>query len=130
MTPGGVAPILELMIGAFRRSRLLLLTAALALASALPMAVLPWLQGGDDPACELRADEHSSTAHQIDSGRTGPAEPQHCVVCHWSQWVRAIQRDTLSVAPSVDSAPVATAGHLSPATATLSRSFARAPPVT
>ncbi len=118
------------MIGAFRRSRLLLLTAALALGSALPMAVLPLAQGGDDPACDLPADEHSSAAHQIDSGHTGSAESQHCVVCHWSQWVRAIQRDTLSVAPSVDSAPLATAGNLSLATTTLSRFSARAPPVT
>jgi hypothetical protein len=117
------------MIAAFRRSRLLLVTAVVALLSAIPMAALPLLHGGDDPACDPRAAEQGSSAHDVNGGGTAPAKAQHCIVCHWSKWVRAIPDDAPAVTLSVNSGPVAAVRVAQPRTTTASRSFARAPPV-
>ena len=117
------------MISALRRSRLLLVTAVVALLGAIPMAALPLLHGSDDPACNLPP-SHDSSAHHLGNGGARPADEQHCLVCHWSQWVRAIQENAPSVTPSIDGDTVATAYSAQPRTTTGFRSAARAPPLT
>jgi len=117
------------MICALRRSRLLLVTAVVALLGAIPMAALPLLHGSDDPACNLPP-SHDSSAHHLSEGGARPADPQHCVVCHWSQWVRAIPANALFVSPSIDDDAVAIPCDAQPRTTTSFRSAARAPPLT
>jgi hypothetical protein len=117
------------MIGAFRRSRLLLVTAAIALLSVIPMVAFPLIHGGDDYACDQGVPAPDSTRHRLHDGSTAPAQERHCQICHWSQSIRAIHEDAVSVLPSAHSGPVATSCVVQPRTITASRSFARAPPV-
>src|SRR4051812_19175748 len=106
------------MIGALRRSRLFFATAVLALLSAVPMAALPLLHAaGDDPSCEPRAAYHDSSAHRIGGSTGTPIDAtRHCLVCHWSQWARAIQDEVLAVVPSIDSAELIAGVVLAPRT--------------
>jgi hypothetical protein len=118
------------MIRALRRSRLLLVTAVAALLGAIPMAALPLLHGGDHPACDPPA-LHDSSAHQLSGGTGAPhTDEPHCIVCHWSQWVRAIQEDASSIVPSVDVGPIAIVYAARLRTTASFRSVARAPPLT
>jgi hypothetical protein len=118
------------MISALRRSRLLLVTAVAALLGAMPMAALPLLHGGDHPACDPQA-MHDSSAHHLSQGNGARGNhQQHCMVCHWSQWVRAIQEDTPAATPYVDGGPIASICAAQPRTTTAFRSFARPPPLT
>lgn len=115
---------------ALRRSRLLFVTTVLALLSAVPMTALPLLHGGDDVACDPLAVIHDSNAHRLVAGTsTAPAEPQHCIICHWSQWARAIQHSATIVAPLSVAALVTTPCTATPRTASRSLSVARAPPL-
>jgi hypothetical protein len=118
------------MISAFRRSLLLLVTAVFVLLSTIPMATLPLLHGGDDTACDPHIVVHDSSAHYL-NGANGalPVEAEHCVICHWSQWVRGIQGKPPSVSPSFDSHLVSIVCAPRLQTTTLSRSGARAPPL-
>ena len=116
------------MIRALRRSRLLLVTSVAALLGAIPMAALPLLHGGDHPACDPPA-LHDSSAHHLSNEGPGHSEEQHCIVCHWSQWVRAIQEDASYVTPSIDGSPVAATYAAQPRTTAAFRSAARAPPL-
>jgi len=115
------------MIRALRRSRLLPVTAVIALLGAIPMAALPLLHGGDHPACDA-APLHDSAAHHLTGGAPARGNEQHCIVCHWLQSVRGIEESTPPVTPSADSGPIAATYAAQPRTTTAFRSFARAPP--
>lgn len=116
------------MIRALWRSRLLLVTAVLGLLSAIPLAALPLLHLGDHPACDSPVAMDHGSAHHLGNGDAARDDAQHCVVCHWSQWVRAIQEEAPSMTPSTDRGPVATPYIAQPRTTAASGSFARAPP--
>ena len=117
------------MIRALRRSRLLLVTAVVALLCAMPMAALPLLHGGDHADCDPQA-VHDSSAHHLSQGSAEHADQRHCMVCHWSQWVRAIQEDAPAVTPSDGGDLVAALCAAQPRTISAFRSFARPPPLT
>ncbi len=117
------------MIRALRRSALLVAVTLMALLSTVSMSALPLLHGGDDPACDLYAAVHDSSQHRFVPAGTVPADTPHCIICHWSQWARAIQDDAAVVTPAFVSAPIVMPGAGQLLTDNLSLSVARAPPL-
>ena len=117
------------MLCALRRSLLLSAASVIALVCALTMTVLPLLHGGDDSACDQYAEVHDSSRHHLSPGGTTPAVPQHCIICHWSQWARGIQDDAPAVAPAIVSTTVARPGAGRLLAHSSSLSAARAPPL-
>ena len=117
------------MLCALRRSLLLSAATVLALVCALTMTVLPLLHGGDDSACDQYAAVHDSSRHHLGPDGTTPVVPQHCIICHWSQWARGIQNDAPGVAPAFVITPMASPGAGRLLAHSSSLSAARAPPL-
>jgi len=118
------------MIRAFRRTRLASLFAAVALFATMPVTVSSLLHDDtDDVLCNPGVVIHDENAHRIAAPETAVPDPQHCVLCHALQSLRAVQasiRFTPSLADArlVASASAGTVNALVAATRP-----ARAPPL-
>ena len=92
------------MVRALRRSRLVSLIAVLLLFTAMPSALPLWHDDGDDPLCAPQLVVHDHNAHRIEASESAPAQPEHCLLCHWAQSFRSATTATRFVLPDAPSA--------------------------
>jgi hypothetical protein len=120
------------MFFALRGSRLAILTALVALLSAVPMSALPLLHGlWDDDSCSPSAGQHDADAHQFGLN-TQPIRPPHCLICHWWESAGRFKGPNLPITPVpiIHFALIAKTADLEPALVALATRSARAPPLT
>jgi hypothetical protein len=117
------------MIRALRRTRLAPLFAALALFATTPITITSLLHDdADDAICNPAVVVHDASAHRIGAAGTSLPDPQHCVLCHALQSLRAISGSVRFAAPSVDAHLSATVAFDRLAALLVSSRPARAPP--
>jgi len=91
------------MIRAFRRTRLASLFAAVALFATMPVTVSSLLHDdADDVLCNPGIVVHDENAHHVTAPKTAVPDPQHCVLCHALQSLRAVQASVRFAPPLVD----------------------------
>ena len=118
------------MIRALRRTPLASWFAAVALLATTPVTVSSLLHADiDDALCSPAVVVHDANAHSI--GKTEPAvpEPQHCVLCHALQSLRAVQAFVRFAPPLADARLVACGSIVGAGTFVVSTRPARAPPL-
>jgi hypothetical protein len=118
------------MIRALRRTRLASLFAAVALFATMPVTVSSLMHDdSDDTLCNPALVIHDPYAHRISAPQPSPADPQHCVLCHALQSLRAVQASMRFAPPSVDARLVACASAAVIHALIVSTRPARAPPL-
>jgi hypothetical protein len=118
------------MIGALRRTRLASVFAAVAMFATMPVTVSSLLHDdGDDLLCNPALVVHDQNAHQYTAPEPASADPQHCVLCHALQSVRAVQAAVRFAPPSVDARLVASGSAAAVHALAVSTRPARAPPL-
>ena len=96
------------MIRALRRARLAPLAAAVALFATMPITVSSLMHDDtDDAICNPAVVIHDASAHHIGTAPEQIPDPQHCVLCHALQSLRAISTAVRFVAPGIDTRLVA-----------------------
>jgi hypothetical protein len=99
-----------MMIRALRRTRLAWLFAAVALFATMPVTGSSLLHDdSDDAICNPATVIHDASAHRIGTTGSTLPDPQHCVLCHALQSLRAVQASVRFAPPSADARLVARA---------------------
>ena len=112
-----------------RHTRLLRSSAFIALLSVLGMSTAAWHTADDDLACAPIVATATNSAPTALAAARPHEQPQHCLLCHWSRWVRSIETNrSQSVAPSAPSARLVPALSVAEAHGERGLSFGRAPP--
>ena len=118
------------MIRALRRTRLASLFAAVALFATMPVTVSSLLHDdSDDVLCNPATVIHDRNAHRYTAPDPAPGDPQHCVLCHALQSIRAVQSSVRFVLPSTDTRLVASGSAAVIHALIVSTRPARAPPL-
>ena len=96
------------MIGALRRTRFAPLVAAVAMLATMPVTVSSLLHDDrDDGLCNPALVLHDQDSHQFNAPEPASADPQHCVLCHALQSLRAVHGVVRFAPPAVDARLVA-----------------------
>jgi hypothetical protein len=118
------------MTRAFRRTRLAWLFAAVALFATMPVTVSSLLHDdSDDTVCNPAVVIHDANAHRIGAAQSTLPDPQHCVLCHALQSLRAVQASVRFTPPSVDARLIAIQSAAIVHALIVSTRPARAPPL-
>jgi hypothetical protein len=118
------------MIRALRRTRLASLFAAVALFATMPVTVSSLLHDdSDDTLCNPAMVIHDQDAHRFSGPKPTPAVPQHCVLFHALQSLRAVQASVRFAPPPVDARLVARPSAAAIRALIVSTRPARAPPL-
>jgi len=126
----GFDSILFLVIRALRRTRLASLFAAVALFATMPVTVSSLLHDdSDDVLCNPALVVHDQNAHRYTAPDPAPGDPQHCVLCHALQSIRAVQSSVRFALPSTDARLVASGSAALIHALLVSTRLARAPPL-
>lgn len=113
-----------------RGSRLIVVAAAIALVTTLPMSALPLLHDiGSDDSCMPRVELHDVSAHHIRKAGS-PVHAPHCAICHSWQSESRFKRSHLAstIIAFVDIGRVVMAQVAEPGLIANAIQSARAPP--
>ena len=112
-----------------RYTRLVRSSAFVALLSALAMTTAAWHPADDDLACAPLFERTANGAPVTVTAARTQAQPQHCLLCHWSRWIRSTQTNqSCSVAPCETSARLVLTVALAAPHCHCDLTFGRAPP--
>ncbi len=118
------------MIRALRRTRLASLFAAVALFATMPVTVSSLLHDDrDDAICNPAVVAHDHAGHHLGSSDPAMPEPQHCVLCHALQSLRAVAAAVRFAPPAVDARLLALVAAPIVNAIVISNRPARAPPL-
>jgi hypothetical protein len=118
------------MICALRRTRFASLFAAVALFATMPVTVSSLLHDdGDDLLCNPALVVHDQNAHRYTAPEPASGDPQHCVLCHALQSIRAVHASVRFAPPSVDARLMAAGSAAVIHALFVSTRPARAPPL-
>jgi hypothetical protein len=118
------------VIRALRRARLAPLAAAVALFATMPITVSSLLHDEtDDAICNPAIVVHDAAAHRIGAASDALPDPQHCVLCHTLQSLRAVSAALRFAGPTVDARLVSGASTATINALIVSNRAARAPPL-
>ncbi len=83
----------------------------------------------DDVLCNPALVVHDQNAHRYTAPEPAPGDPQHCVLCHVLQSIRAVQSSVRFAPSSIDARLVASGSGAVVHSLFVSTRPARAPPV-
>jgi hypothetical protein len=118
------------VLRALRHSRNLALIALLVITGSVPVSISALLHEGGDDECQPILVLHDESAHRIGASRgSAPADPQHCIICHWLQSVQTPVTAAFMAAPPADAHHLSVSALPLAGDAILELVAARAPPL-
>jgi len=113
-----------------RRTRSISSAALISLITLTVWSSAPHPDDCYDSACAPVA-PHDPSSHSVGRTQHASDQPLHCVLCHWTRWVRPIPETSLALAPVVNEAIRATVVVFRPPSQfSATQPPLRAPPVT